>query len=226
MVLTRRRKFRLAIDSDQEQPVTPGLNARRGLPQPINGRRRHDRPHNQTPSRHLTDPIPSLSAPFASDGPTRPVKSFMMTQHVLDLPRSTAIDNATFSAIVPPPEQHTAAVHGRALVDIGSVSNADLTSMAAHHVTADGATLIVLPAERLSLYKGNGEHHFNMRFSVGCYRYAGSTGCEEADFAVMVARLIYAGVLESLAKGDFPSGPPEIASTAQQVGQAAYAPET
>ena len=127
-----------------------------------------------------------------------------MTQHVLDLPPSTAIDNATFSAIVHPPEHHTAAAQARALIDIGSVSNADLTGLAAHHVTADGATLIFLPAERLSLFKGNGEHHFDMRFSVGRHRYAGSTGCAEADLAVMVARSAYADVLEWVAKGAFP----------------------
>ena len=74
---------------------------------------------------------------------------------------------------------------------------------AASHVSAEG-TLILMPGERLSLFKAKGERHFEVRFSIGAFRYSGSTGCEEADIAMMVARATYASVGEELSDGEFP----------------------
>ena len=75
------------------------------------------------------------------------------------------------------------------------------TTLAAQHETSDG-TLIVLQGAPLSLFKAAGESHFEVRFSIGSFRYAGSTGCQEADLALMVAKATYASLRETLAEGE------------------------
>lgn len=80
------------------------------------------------------------------------------------------------------------------------------TTHVAQHISSDG-TLVVLPGAHLILFKGVGDRHFEMRLSIGSCRYAGSTGCEEADLAMMVAKATFATILAELVDGKALSAP-------------------
>nr|WP_137827978.1 hypothetical protein [Methylobacterium sp. L1A1] len=87
-----------------------------------------------------------------------------------------------------------------------AVDGAAENTLVAQHTTSDG-TLVVLPGAHLILFKGAGDRHFEMRFSIGSCRYAGSTGCEETDLAIMVAKTTYATILAELGEGKALSSP-------------------